>query len=283
MMKFFFSKYMRRLQNRLLRILPHILFIFFILSLSGCVTVKAMPLYRSLFSGDIHAERILLYKDSESISPERIARAHRGSSYKMVEKMILSEGIKKRWTYSAEKLAKYFLGLDQSKRARPDSVYYKEFNIEKTMIDGYPCYFISPKDSHPTDKVIFDLHGGGFVYEMHMVHWEFAANLVRETSLPVCIPMYPIFPTTDPEIIIHFIIECYKELMARYGDAKIITVSDSAGTNLSISLIHYLLLNNYDLPLPDRLILISPAMVVGNDEAILAEMKKLKAMMRCLR
>jgi acetyl esterase/lipase len=229
-----------------------------------------------MFSGDIQAERILLYKDSETISPERVSRAHRGSSYKLVEKMILAEGIKKRWTYSAEELAKYFIELDQSKRAIPDSVYYKEFEIEKTVIGGYPCYFIFSKGDYPTDKIILDLHGGGFVYEMHMVHWEFAASLVRATSLPVCIPMYPIFPTTDPEIIVHFIIECYKELMAQYGDAKIITVSDSAGTNLSLSMIHYLLLNNYDLPLPDRLILISPAMVVGNDEAILDEMRKIE-------
>ncbi|GHV35257.1 hypothetical protein AGMMS4952_27590 [Spirochaetia bacterium] len=229
-----------------------------------------------MFSGDIHDERILLYKDSETIPAERVARAYRGSSYKLVENMVLSEGIKKRWTYDSEKLAKYFLGLDQRKRAIPPSVYYKEFTIEKKLISGYPCYFISPKEIHAIDKVILDLHGGGFVYEMHMIHWEFAASLVRSTGLTVCIPMYPVFPTTDPEITVHFIIECYKELLSRYGEAKIITVSDSAGTNLSLSLIHYLLQNNYNLPLPDRLVLISPAMVVGNDEAILAEMKRIE-------
>jgi acetyl esterase/lipase len=121
------------------------------------------------------------------------------------------------------------------------------------------------------------LHGGGFIYEMHGIHWEFAASIVRSTSLPVCIPMYPLFPTIDPEICVNFIIECYKELISRYDDAKIIVLSDSAGSNLNISFVHYLLINNYDLPLPESLILISPAMVVGNDAAMIVDMKKIES------
>ena len=70
----------------------------------------------------------------------------------------------------AEKLEKYLLKTDQSKQAIPPTLYYKQINTEKTIIDGYPCYFLTSKGGVQENKVIFYLHGGGFIYEMHPMH-----------------------------------------------------------------------------------------------------------------
>ena len=70
---------------------------------SGCVSVKAVPFYRAVLSGDTSSDHILLYKDNETISKERISRAHRSFGYKIAEQIALSDGLKKRWIYSVEK------------------------------------------------------------------------------------------------------------------------------------------------------------------------------------
>jgi acetyl esterase/lipase len=91
--------------------------------------------------------------------------------------------------------------------------------------------------------------------------------------------MYPIYPSIDPEKIMQFMIGFYMELLSRYPESKIIALSDSAGSDFNLSFWHYLSQNEgeYTLRFPEKLILISPAMVVGNDAAIIAEMEKIES------
>jgi acetyl esterase/lipase len=238
------------------------------------INVQTLSFLRSILPGNIHSDKILLYKDTQIIPKERFDRARLSFTYIVAENLVLSDGLKARWNYNKEKLADFIIRTDQSRKAKPPDVYYKRFNIEDDFINGCHCYLLSPKGGCSTDKVIFYLYGGGLIYKMHAIHWEFVGNLVAETSLTVCIPMYPTFPKLEPESSVRFIIECYRKLIPRYK--KIVTLSDSSGTNLNMSFVHYMLLNNYNLPLPECLILISPAMIAGNDESILAEMKKIE-------
>jgi acetyl esterase/lipase len=240
-----------------------------------------MPFYRFFLSGSAGADNGLLYKDSEMPTAAQRSRAHRSFAYKIAERVTLASGLKKRWNYSAPELARYLRKTNQSRKLIPPSDLYDQFDIETIMIDDRPCYFVSPKNQKiAPDKAILFFHGGGFIYEMHQIHWEFVRRLVHKTSLPVCIPMYPVFPSIDSERSMRFIIACYREFLSRYPARKIIAIGDSAGSDLNLSFWHYLTLHSDDyeeLPFPERLILISPVMVVGNDEAILAEMKKIEA------
>jgi len=248
-----------------------------VLSFAGCVSVNTMPFYRTFFSGNTESERILIFEDTEIIPANHIKHVRRSLPYKLAEKMVLSSGIKKRWNYDTAKLAKYILATDQSKRAAPPKSLYKNINIEKKTINGFSSYYLSPKKSElNTSKAIFYFHGGGLIYEMHPIHWIFAESIVRETSMTMCIPMYPIYPVIDPETIIQSIVESYQEFSARYPNSTIIALGDSAGANLNASFYHYIAQNNLDLRYPEKMILVSPAMVAGNDESIIEKMKEIE-------
>ena len=159
--------------------------------LSSCITVQSASFYRAVWKASPDLKTILLYKDTEEVPPERIAQARYSFEYNLAEKLTLSDGLKKRWEYSVEKLSAWLLKTDQRKAAVPIPAYYREFAIEKIIVRGYPCYFMSPLNAQTKGKAIFYFHGGGFIYEMHPMHWDFAAQIVRKTGLPICIPIYP--------------------------------------------------------------------------------------------
>jgi len=249
------------------------------ITLLSCISVQSASFYRAVWKANPDPKTMLLYKDTEEIPPGRFAQVKHSFPYNLAEDLVLSEKLKKRLEYSAEKLSAWLLKKDQSKSVVPPSAYYREFAIEKIVAKGKPCYFLSPLKAQDKGKAILFLHGGGGIYEMHAVHWDFAAQIVRKTGLPVCIPMYPIYPATDAEFSVRFIIECYRELLRRYPESEIIAMGDSAGANLNLNFCHYLSLHRgeyADLPFPDKLILISPAMIAGNDDAVVAEMKKIE-------
>jgi len=248
------------------------------ITILSCVSVQSASFFRAVWKSSPDPKTILLYRDTDDVPPERFAQVRHSFGYRLTERLVLSEGLKNRWKYSVEKLSAWILRTDQSKSAVPPSAYFREFSIEKIEVQGYPFYFLSPLNAQNKGKVIMYLHGGGFIYEMHPVHWDFTAQLVRKTGLPICLPMYPIYPVTDMEISIRFIIECYQELLRRYPESEIIMMGDSVGANLNLSFCHYLSNRSEyaDLPFPDKLILISPSMIAGNDEEVVAEMERIE-------
>jgi acetyl esterase/lipase len=248
------------------------------LVLSGCVSVRMVPFYRAVLSGPIREERMVLYKDTEPVTEGQLAKVKRSSAYKMAERMTLRDGLKEQWDKSAEALAEYLMTTDQSGDRIPPPSLFKDCAIDTVTIDGLPCYFISPSSEQKADTILFYIHGGGFIYEMHPMLWVFADSLVRETGLPICVPMYPIYPTIDPEEIVQWMIGVYRELLARYPESAIIGIGDSAGADFWLSFLQYLSQTEgyAGLRFPEKLILISPAMVVGNDEAIIEEMKMIE-------
>jgi acetyl esterase/lipase len=252
----------------------------FVIVLSDCASVRMVPLYRAFLSGAGNEDRMLLYKDSDIVTEERIAKVKRSFSYKFAERMTLRDGLKKRWNKKIVDLSEYLVETDQSNARIPPASLFKDFTIETITIDDSICYYITPPSSTETkenDKVIFYSHGGGFIYEMHPMLWVFAESIARETSMPICIPIYPIYPSIDSEKLMQIMIAFYMEMLSRYPERSIIALGDSAGSDLSLSFFHYLSQNKrYALPFPKKLILISPAMVVGNDDSVIAEMEKIE-------
>jgi hypothetical protein len=116
----------------------------FVIGLSGCVSVGMVPVYRAFLSGPINENRMLLYKDSDIVTEEQIAKVKRSSSYKIAERMALSDGLKERWNKNTEELSEYLINTDQSKSRIPPASLFRKFIIETITIDGCPCYFISP-------------------------------------------------------------------------------------------------------------------------------------------
>jgi acetyl esterase/lipase len=118
-------------------------------------------------------------------------------------------------------------------------------------------------------------HGGGFVFEMFPFDWDAVEKIAGDLSVPVVVPTYPIYPETNPDTIMSFVIESYEHTRKTFPAAEISMIGASAGADLMLSLCHYLSQTNSGLPFPSKLICISPAMVVGIDDAMLDAMNEI--------
>jgi len=215
-----------------------------------------------------------LYKDTDPTAPENLPE-RRTFIYDGVEHAAWGLGQKAIWNKDPGSLAEYFLNLDQSGRRVPPAKTKREFDVSETVIEGRSCYLISPRKNPRTDKAVLYLHGGGFLFEADDLEWDFALSIARELSVPVCVPIYPVFPEIDPEQLLSFVARSYEHLMTSCPGAKIIVTGVSAGADLTLGLCHYISGGKAALPMPGKLICISPAMTLETDPAVLAAMRKI--------
>jgi acetyl esterase/lipase len=193
--------------------------------------------------------------------------------YRIIESIARGTGQKKVWEKAPEELAEYFRSLDQSKSRVPPAKSRGRFAIAETVINGCPCYFISPRNKARTDKALMFFHGGGFLYEAFDFEWDFALSVVRDLSIPVCVPVYPVFPETDPEKIFDYVLKAYEHFLASFPEAEIILAGSSAGADLALGLCHYIAGTESGLPMPEKVICVSPAMTLETDASILEAME----------
>ncbi|GHV50513.1 hypothetical protein AGMMS49579_04230 [Spirochaetia bacterium] len=246
------------MQAKLSRYLPKYLFIiFFSFIFLGCVSTNIIYEYTNIPSE----------KEIEHIEPS--------IRYKLLASLIKSMDGKSIWGQDAEQMAEYFTNLDQSKRLIiPNKI--KKLNLFETKINNRPCYFVAPKSNQRNDKVVLFLHGGGFVFEIDFFHWDVVEKIVNKLSVPVFVPMYPVYPENNPDDLMNFVIDAYTKLRMNFPNAEITVLGDSSGADLALSLCHYLIGENIDLPLPDKIICVSPAMLFELDDETIADMKKIE-------
>jgi acetyl esterase/lipase len=192
-------------------------------------------------------------------------------SYGLLEMMVKLRGYKK--TYSGDPETLGARSRESTNRGHvPPKAFYRRFLVTETTIEGRPCFFIAPKQNARSDTAVFFLHGGGFMFGIASWSWDTIERIVAELMMPVCVPFYPIYPETNPDTIIAFVDQAFTGFCATYPEARIIGLGDSAGSCLLLSFCHYLTMT--DAPrFPDLLICVSPAQLVGIDEATLNEMR----------
>ncbi|GHV73896.1 hypothetical protein AGMMS49940_11980 [Spirochaetia bacterium] len=217
-----------------------------------------------------------IYEYANRPSPKEIEKIEPSIRYKLFAGIVKSMDGKSIWGQDAEHMAAYFTNLDQSKRLIVPKKIRKGFTVLETKINNRSCYLVEPKTNQRSDKVVFFLHGGGFVFEIDFFHWDAVEKIADTLSVPVFVPMYPVYPENNPDSIMQFVIDAYTKLRMDFPDAEITLLGDSSGADLSLSLCHYLIKNTIDVPLPDKIICVSPAMLFGLDDDILKEMKKIE-------
>jgi acetyl esterase/lipase len=203
---------------------------------------------------------------------ERAAGRAPSFSYRVLEAAVKISGYKKIYASDAETLKTRTKKINDGTAHTPPKSFYRRFAVAEETIRGRPVFFIAPRQNARTDTAVFFLHGGGFMLGIDFWHWNTIGRIVDELSVPVCAPLYPIYPETNPAAVIAFIDESFSRLRAAYPEARITGLGDSSGAYLLLSFCHYLTETRAPR-LPDGLICVSPAQLVGIDEATLAQMK----------
>jgi len=217
-----------------------------------------------------------VYLSTELSFNEEIQDTTPSFSYKILDRMVRSQDGKSIWGQDEQSMKNYFDQLDQSDRLIIPSRFIRKFDVMEFEINNRPCYLIESKETKRSDKIVLFLHGGGFVFDMDFYHWNSVEKIVNQLSIPVYVGLYPIYPETNPDNIMDFVLELYSKIINEKPDTEIILLGDSSGANLSLSLCHYIIENDIDVRLPDKLILVSPAMVLGIDQVTLQKMKEIE-------
>lgn len=124
------------------------------------------------------------------------------------------------------------------------------------LTSGWPLYTLAPADGEPTGALIY-AHGGAWVNEVALQHWQLAAQIAAEAKLAVTVVIYPLVPFGTAGAVVPAFAELVLAARELYGD-RVFLAGDSAGGQIALSAAQ--LLRERDRVTPARTILIAPAL-----------------------
>ena len=131
----------------------------------------------------------------------------------------------------------------------------KTCKVQEDTFKGRALWTLSPKEGK-SNKAIFYIHGGGYVFNMNSLLWNYLAKVVDETKSTIMVTNYPLAPQSNAEEAYDYLHNLYKSFLDTYEGKEVVFLADSAGGGLAISFAQYL--NEVSLPQPKKIILSSP-------------------------
>lgn len=106
------------------------------------------------------------------------------------------------------------------------------------------------------DKTIMYIHGGGYINNFSPFHWRFLIDLTKKRGYGLTAPNYPLLPKYTHKKSYEKVLKYYEEFSKKNDMENVVIAGDSAGGGFVLSLV--LQLKELNLPLPGKIILISP-------------------------
>lgn len=131
-------------------------------------------------------------------------------------------------------------------------------SMKKRIIHGVETFLINVKEDNKNGMTVVYFHGGGYVFQAKYEHIEMAHALAEGADCKVVFPVYPMAPKYPHEDSYRAMIAFYRSLLKDRDPASIVFIGDSAGGGMALSLAKQL--RDLEIPLPAKLILISPAL-----------------------
>jgi acetyl esterase/lipase len=219
--------------------------------------------------------------------------------YRIAKRAVGFTGNKKIFSLGPDELRAFLKKAEPKRKTRPPAYIGKKHLLRvETFAHGETardCYIISPRgkkasgnkassgsDASSNNKFVLFLHGGGFVLEAHWVHWRAVSKIVERLGTTVWFPVYPLIPPVqDLKEATEFVIAVYTKMRETYPAGEISFLGDSAGAALSLMICHHCKKLNTGglqrLPMPEKLILLSPAMLTEQNTALLEEMRRIES------
>ncbi|MFQ6228180.1 alpha/beta hydrolase fold domain-containing protein [Nocardia sp. NPDC002869] len=133
----------------------------------------------------------------------------------------------------------------------------RRHRVENRLVDGFPCYRVTPRTAPESGKVVLYLHGGSFFREISWWHWRFIDRLVT-AGHRVEVPIYPLAPRYTYRSARPYLLAVYREVIDAVEPGRVVLAGDSAGGTLALLLAQAL--PDAGLPGPARLILFAPCL-----------------------
>lgn len=124
---------------------------------------------------------------------------------------------------------------------------------------GWPVYDVVPADRAQQGEgqasVVVYVHGGGWVNEIRIQHWQLTAHVARESRQRVVVPIYPLVPFGTAREVRDGVVEIVRAELDAGNEVRL--AGDSAGGQIALSVA--LELRNLGIVLPSTMLL-SPAL-----------------------
>lgn len=154
-------------------------------------------------------------------------------------------------------------GIAATRRAGPAPVPARmrtRLQVHTRTVQGREVLTLAPADAAPEGPALLYLHGGGYCRPITSFHWSLIADLVQATGRTAVVPLYPLAPESDCLQALTWLRAVHAQAARRHGSGLPV-LGDSAGAGLALALCQHL--RTDALPLPDRLVLITPFMDVA--------------------
>jgi triacylglycerol lipase len=129
-------------------------------------------------------------------------------------------------------------------------------NVQQDTIAGMPVYILTPPA--PTGATVVALHGGAYVAEASLFHWELYADLARRTGATVIVPDYPLIgePGGTADVVVPQTADLLSNVIATRGAENVSVLGDSAGGGLALAAVQLLVASG--AATPGRMVLLAP-------------------------
>jgi len=123
-----------------------------------------------------------------------------------------------------------------------------DFIREAVLADGVSCEWVIPQNCMQ-DQVLLYLHGGGFVFGLTPQHLKMVAYLAQKLSMRVLMVDYRLAPDNPYPAALDDCVTAYRWLVKQDISAQnMVVAGDSAGGNLTITMLLKLRDDGYQLP-----------------------------------
>lgn len=133
----------------------------------------------------------------------------------------------------------------------------RRHRVTDRLVEGFPCYTVTPRTAPESGKVVIYLHGGSFFREISWWHWRFIDRLVT-AGHRVEVPIYPLAPRYTYRAARPYLLAVYRQVTGEVDSGRVVLAGDSAGGTLALLLAQAL--PGAGLPAPARLILLAPCL-----------------------
>lgn len=133
-------------------------------------------------------------------------------------------------------------------------------SVQYGTYEGMGVVQIAPP--YPSGEYVVAIHGGGFILPPSIFHWIHYSVMSYQTGATIEVPIYPlVWQGGTAGVVVPKMAGLLSALIAEHGSSNVSVTGDSAGGNLALAAVQYMV--SQGDPVPSRMVLLSPWLDVG--------------------
>ena len=196
---------------------------------------------------------------------------------RMADRLVRAIGLKRRLQaladidHDSEAFARSLARLRRTDRRRPPFTNRLRWDARLIDVTGSDLFVLSPRGRSRSRRVLFYLHGGGYLFGPFGTEWAMMRRVAGGAGTDFAVFLYPRAPEHNATETLQHTSAAYYALADRYGAGGITLVGTSAGGGLAVALMASL--RDDGVALPSSAVLLSPGvdMTLEDDVDHLAE------------